>query len=191
MGDAAARVLELFLQPTKQGVTGVTHVTGHSVTPKSRAVTTVTPVTYVKPSVEHGGSRDARSWRFNAPGQDAGAPRAWTEALARLDPTTPPSDVPLHRWRRFIEDCGRFLDQGWASCAEALGWGAFDLFGCDCELPFARIDHAGLLWLLNGRKLVALTANAAAVETLTGGRHTYRRSPVESGRVVLAWELSQ
>jgi hypothetical protein len=49
-----------------------------------------------------------------------------------------------------------------------------------------EIKHDGFRMLLNGRKLVALTANAAAVETLTGGCHTYRRSPVEVGRVVLA-----
>jgi hypothetical protein len=46
MSNAARRVLELFLRPAKQGVTGVTHVTGHSVTPKNQAVTMVTSVTY-------------------------------------------------------------------------------------------------------------------------------------------------
>jgi hypothetical protein len=106
---------------------------------------------------------------------NGGAPRAWAEALARLDPSKPPADVPSRRWLRFIDDCGRFLDDGWASQAEALGWGPLDLFGCDRERPFARVDHMGLLWLLNGRKLVALTADAAAIETVTGGRLTYRR----------------
>ena len=188
MGNAAARVLELFLQTTKQGVMGVTGVTANLVTSTSQTVTTVTPVTYVKPSVERGGSHDARSWRFNAPGHYADAPRAWTEALARLDPANPPSDMPFHRWRRFIENSGRFLDQGWASCADALGWGAFDLFGCDCERPFARVDHMGLLWLLNGRKLVALTACTATIETRSGGRQTYKRQPVEISSIMLPWE---
>ena len=150
----------------RQGVTGVTHVTANLVTSTSQAVTTDTPVTYAKPSVK----RDGRS--FDAPTHDVGAPRAWAEALAQLDPTNPPRDVPLHRWQRFKEDSGRFLDQGWASCAEALGWGQIDLFGCDCERPFARIDHAGLLWLLNGRKLVALTVETATMETLTGAYQT-------------------
>jgi hypothetical protein len=35
MSNAARRVLELFLRPPKQGVAGVTHVSGHSVTPKN------------------------------------------------------------------------------------------------------------------------------------------------------------
>jgi len=35
---------------------------------------------------------------------DGGAPRAWAEALTRLDPNNPPSDVPPQRWLRFIDD---------------------------------------------------------------------------------------
>jgi hypothetical protein len=87
---------------------------------------------------------------------DRGAPRQWAEALARLDPKKPPGDVPPRRWLRFIDDCGHFLDGGWAARAMELGWGPLDLFGCDRERPFARMDRAGLLWLINGRKLVAL-----------------------------------
>ena len=81
---------------------------------------------------------------------DGGAPRAWAEGFARLDPSKPPADMPQRRWLRFIDDCGRFLDDGGAGRAMALGWGPLDLFGCDRERPFARADHMGLLWLLNG-----------------------------------------
>ena len=87
---------------------------------------------------------------------EAGAPRAWADALARLNPSKPPCDVPPKRWVQFIDDCGRFLDSGWAERAAMLGWGPLDLFGCDRERPFARIDHLALLWLLNGDKLVEL-----------------------------------
>ena len=76
-----------------------------------------------------------------------------------------------------------------ARVAAALGWGPLDLFGCDRDRPFARIDQAGLLWLLNDDKLVALSENSAGIETRTGNRHTYRRKPSEPGRV-LAWELN-
>ena len=122
---------------------------------------------------------------------DGGAPRAWAEALARLDPMRPPGDVSPKRWLRFIDDCGRFLDSGWAIRAAKLNWHPLDLFGCDRERPFARLDHAGLSWLLNGRKLVALTADTAAIATPSGGSLTFRRRPVEPGHVVLAWELKQ
>jgi hypothetical protein len=120
---------------------------------------------------------------------DGGAARQWAEALARLDPSKPPGDVPPRRWLRFIDDCGHFLDGSWAARAMELGWGPLDLFGCDRERPFSRIDRAGLLWLINGRKLIALTADSAALERPSGGRQTYCRSPVEVGCVVLAWEL--
>jgi hypothetical protein len=62
------------------------------------------------------------------------------------------------------------------------------LFGCDRDRPFARIDHIGLLWLLNARKLVALTETTAAIETTTGATQRYWRKPAEPCQC-LAWEL--
>jgi hypothetical protein len=112
------------------------------------------------------------------------------EALARLDPNKPQGDVPPRRWLRFIDDCGRFLDGGWAARATALGWGPLDLFGCDRERPFARVDHLGLLWMVKGGTIVELHRDRAILETESGVRQTYRRRPVEVGRVVLVWELS-
>jgi hypothetical protein len=51
--------------------------------------------------------------------------------------------------------------------------------------PFACIDRPGLLWLLDGRKLVMLAADGAAIETPTGARQTCRRT-AELGYMVLA-----
>jgi hypothetical protein len=84
---------------------------------------------------------------------DGSARRPWAEVLARLEPAKPPHDVPLARWEQFIDDCGRFHDQGWANRAEAFGWEPLDLFGCDRERPLARYDNMGLLWIIQGRKL--------------------------------------
>jgi hypothetical protein len=120
---------------------------------------------------------------------DAVIPRSWAEALARLDPASPPGDVPARRWVQFIDDCGRFLDSGWASRVQTLGWGPLDLFGCDRERPFARVDHLGLLWLVKGGLIIDLRRHLAILQTKSGARQTYRRRPVEVGRVVLAWEL--
>jgi hypothetical protein len=121
---------------------------------------------------------------------DGGTPREWAEALARLDPAQPPADVPPRRWLQFINDCGRFLDSRWVERAVALGWGPLDLFGCDRERPHARIGDLGLLWLLSGAALVELHRDQAVLETETGARQSYRRRPVEVGRVVPAWELA-
>jgi hypothetical protein len=104
---------------------------------------------------------------------------------------------------RFIDDCGMFLYGSWAAKAAALGWGPFELFGCNRHKPFARIDHMGLLWLLNGRKLIALTADSAAIgtpsgspltfhrKTETGVHQTYHRRSEEVTDLVLAWELEE
>ena len=80
---------------------------------------------------------------------EGGIPREWAEGFARLDPERPPVEVPPHRWRRFIDDVGLFLDGPFCAVAAAFGWTAFDLFGADRDRPFTRIDRVGLLWLLN------------------------------------------
>ena len=133
---------------------------------------------------------DAAEERAAIAAYDGGAPRVWAEGFARLDPNKPPSDVPPHRWLRFVDDCGRFLDEGWAKRAAELGWGPLDLFGCDRKRPFARVDQLGLLWLLKGGIIVELHHHRAILQTERGATQTYRRRPVEVGRVVLAWELS-
>jgi hypothetical protein len=76
---------------------------------------------------------------------DGGTPRAWAEGFSRLDPTRSPKDMPPRRWERFVNDIGRFPDGPFCVVAMSLGWGPYDLFGCDRDRPFARIDKAGLL----------------------------------------------
>jgi hypothetical protein len=121
---------------------------------------------------------------------DGGVPRDWAEGFAQLDPNKPPRQVTLERWWRFIDDCGRFLDAGWAARAAALGWGPLHLFGCNRKRPFARLDHRGLLWEINGGRLIVLYRDGAIIETLRGDRLRYRRQPLNVGQVVLAWKLS-
>jgi len=134
---------------------------------------------------------DAEKERAAIAEYDGGAPREWAEALARLDPARPPADVSAKRWLRFIDDCGRFLDGGWAARAAELDWGPLNLFGRDRKRPFARLEHLGLLWELNGGRVVELHRDRAIIEIRNGARLCYRRRPVEVGRVMLAWELAR
>jgi hypothetical protein len=93
-----------------------------------------------------------------------------------------PNLVPVARWQAAVEDSRRFL-ASWGEQAEALGWTAKDLFGLhrppDRPRPnynrLSRYDETGLIWLLGGRQVVALTATTAAVASLTGSITTYRR----------------
>jgi hypothetical protein len=113
----------------------------------------------------------------------------WRETVAALDPSKPPGDVPLRRWHRFRADARRFLESPFCDTARALGWADPDLFGCDPERPYARIDKAGLLWALNGHRLVAMTAETATIEIRPGVCQVYRRHPNSPGRV-LPWEFA-
>jgi hypothetical protein len=118
---------------------------------------------------------------------DGGFPREWAEGFARLDPDHPPAGVPPKRWLRFVDDVGLFLDH-WAAKASALGWGPEDLFGAHPRKPFERIECAGLLWLINGARVVAVSADTAIVETADGARQSYRRTSDIKSRA-MAWEL--
>jgi hypothetical protein len=114
--------------------------------------------------------------------------RGWIEALAEIDPPRPPADVPLRRWMQLIDDIARFVDGEFIHKATRLGWTALDLFGCDPEKPFARIDQQGLCWLIAGNRLVDVSESGAIIETWTGARQTWRPKRGERGRV-LPWEL--
>jgi hypothetical protein len=72
------------------------------------------------------------------------------------------NDAP-HRERG---DCGRFPDVARSTITKiesVLGWTRRSI-RTDDERPFARIDRMGLVWLLNGDRLLAMTADAAVVE---------------------------
>lgn len=92
-----------------------------------------------------------------------------------LDPDHPPGDMPPNRWAHFITDARAFMASGWYERARSLGWTDSDLFGADGERPYARIDQAGLVLLLNGNQVVAMGSDVAAIETRNGSRLTYRR----------------
>jgi hypothetical protein len=119
---------------------------------------------------------------------DGNIPRSWAEGFARLSVDQPPGNVSPTRWQRYVDDVGLFLDGSFCAIAAALGWGPFELFGCDRDRTFFRIDQAGLLWLLNGSEVVALSGNTATILTPTGARQTWRRIPSQPGRI-LTWEL--
>lgn len=86
------------------------------------------------------------------------------------------------RWEAAVEDGRRFLTQR-GTQADALGWTARDLFGLapvpDQPRPsyrrLSRYDETGLIWLLRGRPVLALTASTAAIESPTGTVTIYRR----------------
>jgi hypothetical protein len=94
----------------------------------------------------------------------------------------PPDLIPVDRWRQCMRDGSKFLAV-WGEQAEALRWTSADLFGLHTppEQPhpsysrLSRYDETGLIWLLQGRPVVALTEASAAIQNPTGAITVYPR----------------
>jgi hypothetical protein len=94
-----------------------------------------------------------------------------------------PALIPVERWRQCVEDGSKFLAV-WGEQAEALGWTSADLFGLHTPPAnphpsysrLSRYNCTGLCWLLQSRKVLALTeATATILNPATGAITTYRR----------------
>jgi hypothetical protein len=73
-----------------------------------------------------------------------------------------------------LSDAESFLGR-WGDTAHQLGWTALDLFGVHPIAPAARFDIMGLLPLLHGGAVIALTEDAAAIRRPSNAILTYRR----------------
>ena len=82
----------------------------------------------------------------------------------------------------------------WGEQASSLGWTARDLFGLPTPPAkphpsyrrLSRYDETGLVWLLQGREVVAFTEATAAIQNSTGAITIYRRhnKPVPALRTI-------
>jgi hypothetical protein len=94
-----------------------------------------------------------------------------------------PDYIDHPSWQAAVEDGRRFLAK-WSERAEALGWATRDLFGLhkSSETPdqsyrrLSRYDETGLIWLLHGREVTALTADTAAIRGPSGSITVYRKN---------------
>src|SRR5262249_12169399 len=94
-----------------------------------------------------------------------------------------PDHIELGSCQQAVVD-GRTFLATWREQADALDWTARDVFGLH-RVPakpapnyprLSRYDETGLIWLLRGRPVVALTANTAAIENPTGTVTIYRKN---------------
>ena len=115
----------------------------------------------------------------------------WLEGVQRLDYVRSPPAVPPIRWQLFLGDCHSFLSSSekWAERAAALGWSALALFGCYRTRPLEHLGSAGLLWAINGGKLVELHRDWAVIERAQDrSRQVYHRRRQDEARVTLPWD---
>ena len=99
-------------------------------------------------------------------------------------PTRGPSKryVPRDRWQQTTEDSEAFVSQ-WGKQALALEWTPRDLWGLpnspDNPAPsysrLSRYDETGLLWLLQGKSVTALSIQTAVIKSATGAITRYRK----------------
>jgi hypothetical protein len=115
----------------------------------------------------------------------------WVDGVARLRAMPAPPNYPQHAWTQLVIDAERFLDR-WGTQAARLGWEHWELFGCCGHAPWGRIQGMGLVLLLRGDEIAALTATEAVIRTRTGARQTYRRrphDPLHPAERCLLWDL--
>jgi hypothetical protein len=95
--------------------------------------------------------------------------------------TACPDLVEVGCWHQAIGDADTFLT-AWDAQAHALGWTARELFGLH-PMPthpapsyqrLSRYDATGLVWLLRGRPVIALSETEAAIQS-AGAVVTYRK----------------
>jgi hypothetical protein len=117
-------------------------------------------------------------------------PREWVQGVARLEQDRPPADVPRHRWRQFVEDCRPFLrSEALAHRAAQLGWRTIELFGCKRIYPLSYLGEAGLLWHVNGGRIVELHRDWAVIDRPVRSPHTFSRRNCDPEKITLPWHL--
>ena len=107
--------------------------------------------------------------------EQGGSPAEWHAILADLERRSCPDWLTPDRWDAVLSDAENFLSR-WGAPAEALGWTALDLFGVHPIAPAARFDLMGLILLLHGSEVVALTEESATIRRSSNATMTYRRS---------------
>jgi hypothetical protein len=116
-------------------------------------------------------------------------PAEWAKQIALLKSNEPKLGMsPLH-WAQFVRDARRFLAE-WGAEAARLGWSAEDIFGVHPLAPEARYDVMGIVPLIRGNEVVAISEQRATIRTPGGGHMTYYRHRPNSGAVAV-WELLQ
>jgi hypothetical protein len=119
--------------------------------------------------------------------QANGIPKEWADGFALLCTMERPAAYGPERWRQLVDDGGYFLD-AWGRQAAGLGWRAENVFGVNPDAPERRYDGMGLVPLLNGRRVVAITADTARIDCDGGAILTFYRQTLSPESVAL-WQI--
>jgi hypothetical protein len=87
-------------------------------------------------------------------------------------------------------ECRAFLSspEGLAERAAQLGWDAMALFGCAAKRPLDYSGSAGLLWAINGGRLVELHRGWAVIDLpVNRSQRVFSRRNVDAAKITLPW----
>ena len=123
---------------------------------------------------------------------DAGIPRAWAEAFARVSLMQCPKNVTRRGWQRIVDNTGRLLDdKNHLRDMVRYGWTVEDIFGCHPMAPEVRQDVKGLLLLLGDSEVISVVnANVIGLKCSSGSMLFYRRPINPSPERVMIWGLN-
>jgi hypothetical protein len=84
-----------------------------------------------------------------------------------------PMDCPPARWEAAVRGLERFLAEGWADAAAAMGWTAPELY----RLPplWSQIWLVGAGWLIGDRRVIAVTESNIVIKASAGSCLKFRR----------------
>ena len=118
-----------------------------------------------------------------------GVPEEWAVGFAKLCVMTKPAGYNERRWEQLVNDGGLFLDH-FGGQAAALGWRAVDVFGVHPNVPATATHCMGLVPLINGGQVVAITADSARLQTPLGAIQTFQRRLAIPPNAIALWELT-
>ena len=83
-----------------------------------------------------------------------------------------------------------FLTSPEAERAAQLGWRTIELFGCKPIYPLSYLGEAGLLWHVNGGRIVELHRHWAVIDRpLNRSPRTYSRREMDQEKITLPWKM--
>jgi hypothetical protein len=135
--------------------------------------------------LRHGGAQPPRPTRQH---EDRDLPVEWAEGLAILSLRSAPEGFTTKAWRQLVDDACVFVGD-WAVLAAQLGWGSLDVFGVHVRAPAARYDGMGLVPLIRGGEIVALTRHRATIRMRGGAELIYLKRPLQDA--VPIWAVAR
>ena len=118
-----------------------------------------------------------------------GVPLEWAEGVVKLLTMPAPAPFSDDRWQALQDDAHNFL-RTWGAQAHGFDWTNLDTFAIHRHAPQARLDAMGLVPLLDGCQVVALTEDGAVLVTRSGARQTFRRhQAIVVAELCMIWDL--